>query len=286
MASQPAAAAAAVAPPPWAGCEIDADALVEQLDGVGFIVVHDWISADEVRRQRAAMESVPVLRTHSPSHAPNGLTVRAHTLLGKTRECDHLASDPRLLAVVRGHLRDSVQFSICTLMDILPGEGAQVCHRVCHCVCCHGGASPCASLCVSLLCASLCVSLCAFEYRSCTKTMQCATWRGHTCRSPSTLPSHWTTSPLRTAPRGSFPTARTGRGESTSASATLQRCLRAARRGASSPGQARRGTGEARTGRTAHDWHSTFTTAYRGSSHKSRKVCVCHCACVRVCARA
>lgn len=137
------------------------------------------------------------------------------------------------------------------------------------------------------MCVSLCVSLCAFEYRSCTKTMQCTTWRGHTCRSPSTLPSHWTTSPLRTAPRGSSPTARTGRGKSTSASATLQRCLRAARRGVSSPGQARRGTGEARTGRTAHDWHSTFTTVYRGSSHKSRKVCVCVTArvCACLCAR-
>ena len=111
------------------GPAIDIDALVRQLDDVGFIVVPGWISLEEVTRQREAMELVPVLRQHSPAHAPHGLTVRAHNLLGKTRACDHLASDPRLLNIVQGHLQDSVQFSICTLMDILPGEASQHFHQ-------------------------------------------------------------------------------------------------------------------------------------------------------------
>lgn len=67
-----------------------------------------------------------MLRQHSPEHAPNGLTVRAHNLLGKTRACDHLATDLRMVA---GHLRDSLQSSICTLMDVLPDEAAQDLHQ-------------------------------------------------------------------------------------------------------------------------------------------------------------
>jgi ectoine hydroxylase-related dioxygenase (phytanoyl-CoA dioxygenase family) len=88
------------------------------------VIVPGWICDREVAHQRKAMEAVPVLRT-----APTGLTVRAHNLLGKTRACDHLAMDPRLLALVQGHLRDKLRFSICTLMDILPGEEAQALHQ-------------------------------------------------------------------------------------------------------------------------------------------------------------
>jgi len=125
-----AASGSAAAGVPWAGGEqVDVDSLVQQLDTTGYIIVPNWISPAEVQRQREAMEAVPVLRQHSPSHAPNGLTVRAHNLLGKTRECDHLATDTHLLAVVQGHLRDSIQFSICTLMDILPGEESQRLHQ-------------------------------------------------------------------------------------------------------------------------------------------------------------
>lgn len=114
----------------WIGnSNIEASVLIKQLDDVGWIIVPGWITDEEVHRQRTAMETVPVLRQHSPGHAPNGLTVRAHNLLGKTRSCDHLATDPRLLALVKGHLRDTIQFSICTLMDILPGEAAQKLHQ-------------------------------------------------------------------------------------------------------------------------------------------------------------
>jgi hypothetical protein len=105
---------------------IDTEALVAQLDGRGYIVVPGWIGAAEVGRQRLAMETVRVLRNGGD---PNTLTVRAHNLLGKTRACDHLATDPRLLAIVKGHLRDELQVSISALMDILPGAAAQPLHR-------------------------------------------------------------------------------------------------------------------------------------------------------------
>ena len=64
--------------------EVDVDELVRRLDAEGWVIVPGGIDEDEVARQRAAMESVPVLRQHSPSHAPHGLTVRAHNLVGLT----------------------------------------------------------------------------------------------------------------------------------------------------------------------------------------------------------
>ena len=59
--------------PPAAGAmpaEVDVDELVRRLDAEGWVIVPGWIDEDEVARQRAAMESVPVLRQHSPPTRP------------------------------------------------------------------------------------------------------------------------------------------------------------------------------------------------------------------------
>ncbi len=157
--------------------EVDVDELVRRLDAEGWVIVPGWIDADEVARQRAAMESVPVLRQHSPSHAPHGLTVRAHNLLGKTRACDHIAMDPRALAVVGGHLRDSLRFSICTLMDILPGEASQNFHQ-CACLPQPPRWKPWLTT----------------RWAGMTRCTGC---RGPTCPSPSTPPSRWILSPRK-----------------------------------------------------------------------------------------
>lgn len=86
-----------------------------------------WLT--KVAQQRAAMEQVPVLLGGVGGNGHMDRTVRAHNLIGKTRACDPIVEDPRLLALVRGVLGEEIQVSVTTLMDMLPGEKEQNYHQ-------------------------------------------------------------------------------------------------------------------------------------------------------------
>jgi ectoine hydroxylase-related dioxygenase (phytanoyl-CoA dioxygenase family) len=96
---------------------------------VGFVIVEDFLSPEQVAEQRAAMQRVPVLQGGTGGNSHMDHTIRAHNLIGKTRACDPIVEDPRLLALVRGVLGEEIQISVTTLMDMLPGEREQNYHQ-------------------------------------------------------------------------------------------------------------------------------------------------------------
>eukprot|EP01052_Picozoa_sp_SAG31_P027849 SAG31_NODE_2640_length_5324_cov_5.437835_8_plen_86_part_00 len=64
-----------------------------------------------------------------PPVGTSGGRTSGSNLVGKTRCCDELLVDPRILELVDGHLGAVFELSICVLMNIFPGEKPQVCVR-------------------------------------------------------------------------------------------------------------------------------------------------------------
>ena len=75
------------------------------------------------------MSSVPVLQGGVGGNGHLDHTIRAHNLIGKTRACDPVWADERLISMVKGVLGDEIQVSVTTLMDMLPGEREQNYHQ-------------------------------------------------------------------------------------------------------------------------------------------------------------
>lgn len=102
---------------------------LDELDDVGYIVIPDFINADELAQIRHAFDTeVPVLPLPI-NEAGDGKTVRAHNLLAKTRSADFLFIHPLLRALVEGHIGEQVRINITTLFNLLPGEKKQGLHQ-------------------------------------------------------------------------------------------------------------------------------------------------------------
>ena len=95
----------------------------------GFVIIPGFLSPDEVEAQKAAMAEVTVLQGGVGGNGHMDHTIRAHNLIGKTRACDPIVEDPRMLALVEGVLGPEIQVSVTTLMDMLPGERQQNYHQ-------------------------------------------------------------------------------------------------------------------------------------------------------------
>ena len=108
---------------------VDVTRWVREVETQGYVIIDGFLSPDEVAVQKAAMATVPVLQGGVGGNVHLDRTIRAHNLLGKTRACDHIVEDPRLLALVEGVLGDDIQVSVATLMDMLPGEREQNYHQ-------------------------------------------------------------------------------------------------------------------------------------------------------------
>ena len=102
---------------------------VRSVQEEGYVVIEGFLPPEQVAEQKAAMASVPVLLGGVGGNSHMDRTVRAHNLLGKTRACDPVVEDPRLLELVQGVLGDEIQISVATLMDMLPGEREQNYHQ-------------------------------------------------------------------------------------------------------------------------------------------------------------
>jgi hypothetical protein len=107
----------------------DVEGWVREVKARGFVIIPGFLSPEQVEQQRAAMASVPVLLGGTGGNGHMSKTIRAHNLIGKTRACDSIVEDPRLLSLVRGVLGEEIQVSITTLMDMLPGEKEQNYHQ-------------------------------------------------------------------------------------------------------------------------------------------------------------
>lgn len=103
--------------------------LIEQIEGVGYIVVPDFISTQEVERLRHAFDTeVPITEMRAIG-TNTGKTFRAHNLLAKTRAVDYLFLDKRIRALIEGILGPLTQVNVTTLFNLLPGETRQFLHQ-------------------------------------------------------------------------------------------------------------------------------------------------------------
>lgn len=115
-------------PIPHRGADASVDELVAALDDHGCVVVDHVLPRDEAQsigdELRAIMESTPTGRNDFEGH----LTRRIYAVFAKTRCLDSVATHPLVRAVLErviGHH----QLSAPTVIQIGPGEKAQVLHR-------------------------------------------------------------------------------------------------------------------------------------------------------------
>ena len=103
------------------------DALVNQIEEQGFVVIPNWLSSDRTEQLKEDLRrEVDPIRELLP---PEMKTVRAHNLLAKTRCVDDIVCDPRLSALVQGVLGQHIQISVVAMFDLLPGASAQGLHQ-------------------------------------------------------------------------------------------------------------------------------------------------------------
>ena len=105
----------------------DVDPHLARLDEVGFTIVEDYMSADQLASFREGLK--PYLGTYRGRNPFEGLaTERVYTLVGRGKVYEDIASDQRLLAILDGLLAPNYLLSADHAICIYPGEQAQAVH--------------------------------------------------------------------------------------------------------------------------------------------------------------
>ena len=102
-----------------------------ELDEVGYVVIPDFLSPDQVAQIRHAFDTeVPImpLGDFQGVGAEVGKVTRGHNLLAKTRAADFVYTDDRLCALVENMIGEDVTINITTQFNLLPGAEAQGFH--------------------------------------------------------------------------------------------------------------------------------------------------------------
>jgi hypothetical protein len=115
---------------PTGGSSVD-DAIVDAdmaaLDRDGYVIWNDLLSPDQCSRIR---EVVRPWLGHTGRNSFEGLrTQRIYSVLSRTRVCDRLVDDPRVLAVLDRLLMPNYLLSALQAINIQPGEAAQLAHH-------------------------------------------------------------------------------------------------------------------------------------------------------------
>ncbi|OBB98527.1 phytanoyl-CoA dioxygenase family protein [Mycobacterium sp. 852002-40037_SCH5390672] len=115
---------------PTAGSSVDS-AIVESdmaaLDRDGYVIWENLLSSEQCSRIREVAR--PRLG-HTGRNSFEGLhTQRIYSLLSRTRVCDRLVDDPRVLAVLDRLLMPNYLLSALQAINIQPGEAAQLAHH-------------------------------------------------------------------------------------------------------------------------------------------------------------
>ena len=105
----------------------ETEALLDQLDDVGYVIIPDFYGPEKIAEIRRGLEGVPVFL---PPPGTSGGRTGGSNLPGKTRCVDEFLVDPRVMDLCEGHLGSVFELSICVLMNIFPGAERQRFHQV------------------------------------------------------------------------------------------------------------------------------------------------------------
>jgi len=115
---------------PSTGSSVD-DAIVEAdmaaLDRDGYVIWENLLSTEECRQIRAVVR--PWLGHTGRNSFEGRRTQRIYSVLSRTRVCDRLVDNPRVLAVLDRLLMPNYLLSALQAINIQPGETAQLAHH-------------------------------------------------------------------------------------------------------------------------------------------------------------
>ena len=92
----------------------------------GYVILPDLLSADELAEIKQAV--APLLDRSGRNPFEGHRTQRVYSVLNKTRACDRIADHPRVLALLDRLLLPNYLLSMLQVINILPGEQAQMLH--------------------------------------------------------------------------------------------------------------------------------------------------------------
>ncbi|MBY4127565.1 phytanoyl-CoA dioxygenase family protein [Rhodococcus fascians] len=104
---------------------VDAD--LTSLERDGFVILEGLLSEDECAQLRDAVQ--PLLGATGRNNFEGERTRRIYSVLGKTRACDRIVDHPRVLALLDRLLMPNYLLSQLQVIDIGPGESAQLLHH-------------------------------------------------------------------------------------------------------------------------------------------------------------
>jgi ectoine hydroxylase-related dioxygenase (phytanoyl-CoA dioxygenase family) len=114
---------------PSAGATVD-EAVAAQdraaVEADGYVVLEGLLSADQVEEVRRGI--TPLLDRSGRNSFEGKRTQRVYSVLAKTRVCDAIAAHPRVLALLDAVLLPNPLLSQLQVINILPGEAAQLEH--------------------------------------------------------------------------------------------------------------------------------------------------------------
>lgn len=107
--------------------DASAEAVVGEMEAVGYSIVEGVLTAEEVARKRAELDAL-LAHTDAGSNSFLGRrTRRVYTLLAKVRCFDEMVLNPLLLTVM-DRVLNHYQLCVTTAIEIGPGEAAQTLH--------------------------------------------------------------------------------------------------------------------------------------------------------------
>lgn len=104
---------------------VDADLAALERDG--YVILDNLLTETECEEIRAAV--VPLLDNTGRNTFEGRLTQRVYSVLNKTRACDRMVDHPRVLALLDRLLLPNYLLSQLQVINILPGEDAQLLHH-------------------------------------------------------------------------------------------------------------------------------------------------------------
>jgi ectoine hydroxylase-related dioxygenase (phytanoyl-CoA dioxygenase family) len=103
-----------------------ADADLAQMLRDGYVILPDLLDAEQVGEIRDA--TAALLDRHGRNPFEGHATQRIYSVLNKTRACDVIVDHPRVLALLDRLLLPNYLLSMLQVINILPGERAQMLH--------------------------------------------------------------------------------------------------------------------------------------------------------------
>ena len=103
---------------------VDADLACVRRDG--YVILPDLLGADELADIKSAV--APLLDRSGRNPFEGHRTQRVYSVLNKTRACDRIADNPRVLALLDRLLLPNYLLSMLQVINISPGEQGQMLH--------------------------------------------------------------------------------------------------------------------------------------------------------------